>query len=275
MSFSITCVVSHFCVCVSALVCPVHIAPPSEMPPVICTCSYCKKCKVIIAGIEHPGKEVSAQTRWDHEKRDQQGHTLKPKHPASSSSIPKQPQAPDSPKGMEKNHLPLSANNILDVLISTELIIKMVCVLVIWLHLRVGISQSAANTILQAVQFIISTMIQLIEVALSSHGIIIKLPKFKLPLDIRSAYGQNFPDPDIIGTACCPSCFALYSAPIPLKCQWKESPRYCACNTDLWKSQNTFRGPKLVTRWLYSTQFFDSWLCFFLSCQIIEDALNF
>ena len=40
----------------------------------------------------------------------------------------------------KKNHLPLSANNILDVLISTELIIKMVCVLVIWLHLRVGIS---------------------------------------------------------------------------------------------------------------------------------------
>ena len=102
----------------------VHIAPPSEMPPVICTCSYWKKCKVIIAGIEHPGKEVSAQTRQDHGKRDQQGHSLKRKHPASSSSIPKQPQAPDSPGGMEKNHLPLSANNILDILIPTGLIIK-------------------------------------------------------------------------------------------------------------------------------------------------------
>lgn len=244
------------------------------MPPVICTCSYCKKCKVVIAGIEHPGKEVSAQTRREHEKRDQHGHSLKRKHPASSSSIPKQPQAPDSTKGTEKLHLPLSANNSLDVSISTELIIKMVCVLVIWLHLRVGISRSASNTILQAIQFIISTMIQLIEVALSSHGIIIKLPKFKLPLDIRSAYGQNFPEPDIIRTACCPSCFALYSAPIPLKCQWKESPRSRACNTDLWKSQNTSRGPKLVPRRLYSTQSFDSWLRFFLSRQIIEDALD-
>jgi len=110
------------------------------MPSVICTCSYCKKCKVIIAGIEHPGKEVSAQTCHKHEKHDEHGHSLKQKHPASSSSIPKQPQAPDSPKGTEKLHLPLSANNILDVSISTELIIKMVCVLVIWLHLRVGIS---------------------------------------------------------------------------------------------------------------------------------------
>ena len=174
----------------------------------------------------------------------------------------------------KKNHLPLSANNILDVLISTELIIKMVCVLVIWLHLRVGISRSAANTILQAIQFIISTMIQLIEVALSSRGIFIKLPKFKLPLDIHSAYGQNFPEPDIIRTACCPSCSALYSAPIPLKCQWKESPRSRACNTDLWKSQNTSRGPKLVPRRLYSTQSFDSWLHFFLSHQIIEDAID-
>ena len=84
----------------------VHVAPPSEMPPVICTCSYCKKCKVIIAGIEHPGKEVSAQTHWEHEKHDQHGHSPKWKHPASSSSIPKQPQAPDSPKGMEKKSSP-------------------------------------------------------------------------------------------------------------------------------------------------------------------------
>ena len=102
---------------------------------------------------------------------------------------------------MEKLYLPLSANNILDVLISTELIMKMVCVLVVWLHLRAGISWSAENTILQALQFIISIMIQLIEVALSSYGIIIKLPKFKLPHDICSAYGQDFPEPDLIRTS--------------------------------------------------------------------------
>jgi len=44
-------------------------------------------------------------------------------------------------------------------------------------------------------------MIQLIEVALSSYGIIIKLPKFKLPHDICSAYGQDFPEPDLIRTS--------------------------------------------------------------------------
>ncbi|EDR02599.1 uncharacterized protein LACBIDRAFT_308244 [Laccaria bicolor S238N-H82] len=174
----------------------------------------------------------------------------------------------------KKLYLPLFANSILDVLISTGMIIKMVCVLVVWLHLRAGVSRSAANTILQAFQFIISTMIQLIEAALCSYGINIKLPEFKLPHDLCSAYGQTFPEPDIIRTACCPSCFALYSAPIPLKCQWKESPRSCACNTDLWKSQNTSRGPKLVPRQLYTTQSFDSWLSFFLSRQIIEDALD-
>jgi hypothetical protein len=73
----------------------------SAMPQVICTCSYCRKCKVTINGIEQPGKKVSAPTRQDHEKRDKQGPS---KHPKKGSVL-KHPRAPDPdpPKSMKKN----------------------------------------------------------------------------------------------------------------------------------------------------------------------------
>jgi hypothetical protein len=151
--------------------------------------------------------------------------------------------------------------------------VKLISVLVIWLHLRAGVSRSVANTILRAIQFLISTTLQLIEVALSSSGINIKLSKIEIPRDVRTAYKHHFSEPDIIRTACCPTCFTLYSQPIPWKCEWKESSRSRPCNTQLWKYQNTRKGPKLVPQRLYTTQSFDSWLHFFLSRQVIEDGL--
>lgn len=75
------------------------------MPPVICTCSYCSKCKVTIHGIKQPGKEVSAATRRDHEKRDKQRPSTHQKHASSSSSAPKQSKAQDLPNGV-KYYLP-------------------------------------------------------------------------------------------------------------------------------------------------------------------------
>jgi len=68
------------------------------MPAVICTCSYCSKCKVTINGIDHPGKEVSSVTRRDHEKRDKQKPNIHQRHPPSSSSVFK---SPDPPKGVK------------------------------------------------------------------------------------------------------------------------------------------------------------------------------
>ena len=130
-----------------------------------------------------------------------------------------------------------------------------------------------ANTILQAIQFIISATLQLVEVALFSSGINIKLSTFEIPRDVRTAYKHHFSEPDIIQTACCPTCFTLYSQPIPWKCEWKESSRSRSCSTQLWKYQNTRKGPKLVPKCLYTTQSFNSWLHFFLSRQVIEDAL--
>ena len=151
---------------------------------------------------------------------------------------------------------------------------KLVCTLVVWLHIRAGMSCSVANTTLKALQLIIATTLYLIEVALCASGITIKLSGVKLPRDIRTAYRLNFREPEIIRTACCPSCFTLYSRPIPWKCTWKASPRSKVCNTLLWKKKNTSKGPKWVPQCLYTTQSFDSWLQFFLSRRIIVDSLQ-
>jgi len=137
---------------------------------------------------------------------------------------------------------------------------KLVCTLVVWLHIRAGMSRSVANTTLKALQLIIATTLYLIEVALCSSGITIKLSGVKLPHDIHTAYRLNFREPEIIQTACCPSCFTLYSHPISWKCTWKASPRSKVCNTLLWKKKNILKGPKWVPQCLYTTQSFDSWL---------------
>ena len=149
----------------------------------------------------------------------------------------------------------------------------MLSTLVVWLYIRAGVSRSVANIILQSFQLIILTTFLLVETALLTSGINVKLSNIQIPKDVRTAYTHHFPEPDIIRTACCPSCFSLYSQPIPLKCQWKESPRSRPCNTELWKHQNTRKGPKLIPRRFYTTQSFDSWLQFFLSRQVIEDSL--
>jgi len=150
----------------------------------------------------------------------------------------------------------------------------MICVLIVWLHIRAGVSRSVANRILHAIQLILSTTLHLIEAALSSSGINISLSKIVLPRDIRTAYRHHFSEPDITRTACCPKCFSLFPRPIPWHCNWRASPRSNKCNTELWKVQNTQHGPKWVPRCLYTTQSFDSWLRSFLSRPEIETSLE-
>lgn len=152
-------------------------------------------------------------------------------------------------------------------------IVQMICVLVIWLHNRAGVSRSVTNRILHGIQLIISATLCLVEAALASSGFTVKLGSIKLPHDIRTAYRLHCSEPVIIRTACCPQCFSLYSTPIPSRCPWKASPRSRPCNTELWMTRNTPKGPKRIPQRLYTTQCFDSWLQFFLSCQVIEDAL--
>lgn len=146
--------------------------------------------------------------------------------------------------------------------------------MVVWLHVRVGMSRSIANTILQAIQLIISLTLHLVEAALLSSGISVTLSGIKLPRDVHTAYGLHCMEPDLIRTACCPECFTLFSRPIPWKCDWKASPRSRPCNTELWKVQNAKHGPKWIPKCLYTTQSFDSWLQVFLSRRDIENSLE-
>jgi len=131
-----------------------------------------------------------------------------------------------------------------------------------------------ANTILRATALIISMAMQLVEASLRSSGILVNLSNFDIPQDVRTAYLLQFVEPDIIRTACCPTCFSLYSQPIPWKCEWKETQRACPCNKELWKKRNTPKGLKIIPRRLYTTQSFDSWLRFFLSRDVITESLE-
>ena len=79
------------------------------MPPVICTCSYCSKCKVI--GFEQYGKHVSAPTHRDHEKQDKQGPSIHQRHTPSTSAS-KHSNTQD-PKGVKKI-IPVSSDFLTD-----------------------------------------------------------------------------------------------------------------------------------------------------------------
>lgn len=150
----------------------------------------------------------------------------------------------------------------------------MICVFVVWLHIKAHVSRSVSNKILLGIQFILATTLNLIQVILALSGVFIQLSEIKIPKDIRTAYALYSVEPEIIRTACCPKCYSLFSQPIPWKCNWKSSPRSRPCNTELWTTRNTQKGPKSIPRTLYATQSFDSWLKFFLSRQVIEDNLE-
>ena len=89
-----------------------------------------------------------------------------------------------------------------DINFSATLIIKMVCLLVIWLHSRAGVSRAVTNKVLQAIQVIISATLYLVGIALMSSGFAVKLSNVKLPHDVRTAYQLHCPEPEIIWTGC-------------------------------------------------------------------------
>lgn len=150
--------------------------------------------------------------------------------------------------------------------------------LVVWLNVKAGISCDISNKILQSLQFIISTILQLIAVSIqSSLGIHVTFPKIKIPQYVHTAYKYSLGSNDklkIIHTVCCPKCYTMYSQPIPWCCDWKESQRSSPCNTELWCKQQFGKIVKWVPKILYNTQCLDAWLLFFLSRRVIEEALH-
>ena len=145
------------------------------------------------------------------------------------------------------------------------LIGKMISILVVWFYVKVGVSCSVANKVLQALQLMLTMILHILEAALLSFGATVRLSDLNIPCDVQTAYRLHFTEPDIICTACCPKCFSLIHHPIHWWCQWRASPRSHPCNTELWKTRNTRSGPKMVPLSLYTTQSFDSWLESFLS----------
>ncbi|KAJ3917664.1 hypothetical protein F5877DRAFT_44216 [Lentinula edodes] len=107
-------------------------------------------------------------------------------------------------------------------------------------------------------------------------GVKVNFSKLKIPQDIRSTFNQlEGCEPEIIRTISCPTCYKQYvTAPFPIQCDWKESPRSRACNTELWRIQRFGKQSKSVPKTLYNTQNFHSWLSFFLMRRSIEDHLE-
>ncbi|VDB99907.1 unnamed protein product [Peniophora sp. CBMAI 1063] len=157
---------------------------------------------------------------------------------------------------------------------STPLLSQLCCTLVIWLHLRAGISRATSNVILRSLKLILATTFTIIRVAAqAAMGVTIPLTSPDIPVDVRTALKQRLIEPVILRTICCPRCFLVYGSAAPEQCTWRESPRSRVCATSLWTTRNTSQGPKRVPRCLYTTQCFDDWLRFFLGRQMIEDAL--
>jgi hypothetical protein len=159
-------------------------------------------------------------------------------------------------------------------------IINFCCILVIWLHLKAGVSRKIANIVLKAIQFILTAQLGLIQIALEAQlGTEIKLPEIQLPQDVRTAFRTQFPEPKIQRTACCPKCFTLYPdlSTMPEFCTHKDTPLSWVCDAPLYrkeKQERIDRGLKPLPRTWYNTQNFRSWLEWFLSQPEVEDHLQ-
>jgi len=145
----------------------------------------------------------------------------------------------------------------------------------VWLHLSCGLSRAAAGKVLRVFRAIILAAIQL--------GMLIARPtsvsgpqiSFSLPRDLRTAMSKLSIEPNIIRSICCPKCYTKYSlSSMPQVCSYKETPRSRKCGEELWTTCSTRAGPRVVPHRLYSTQDFESWLTYFLSCPGVEDHID-
>ncbi|KAJ7459003.1 hypothetical protein FB451DRAFT_1563831 [Mycena latifolia] len=154
---------------------------------VTCTCPVCIEHRVTINGQEIPGRRVTPQQRRVHEIA------------AVANRVPEYAKARTSqarkshPVGVEelfdeeedgKN----KPRNSSDVVIDGTLIIQLCSSLLVWLNLKAGVSHETANTILKALQFIITAALELLQAALAAQGIPVQIPKLQIPSDIRTIY---------------------------------------------------------------------------------------
>ncbi|KLO05421.1 hypothetical protein SCHPADRAFT_839425 [Schizopora paradoxa] len=151
---------------------------------------------------------------------------------------------------------------------------KLVCGLVVWMHVRAGVSRAVANTVLVAIRMIMTVTFSLLETAIAAHGVDVRFPAITIPRDVRTAYTRHFFEPKCIRYKCCPKCFKLYLGSMPDICTWRSSPRSEICGAKLWKERRTRNGTKKVPICQFSTNDPEPWFKFFLGRQIICDALR-
>ncbi|KAF7311213.1 hypothetical protein MKEN_01022800 [Mycena kentingensis (nom. inval.)] len=158
------------------------------------------------------------------------------------------------------------------------LVVQLCSMLAMWLHVKANVGRATVNTVLKALQLIISTTVDVIRISLAAQGVEASLPNFNIPADIRSIHSRFNLDPPIQRTVCCPKCYKLYSgelADIPLRCTYRQSPRAKPCNAELRRKRRTRTGGvKDVPHTMFSTQLFDPWLEFFLGRHDIDAALD-
>ena len=126
------------------------------------------------------------------------------------------------------------------------------CHVVAWLSLCAGVSREAANRILKAINFIVFTVVGLIQIALAPYGIkAILSQKIDIPADIYTIYTHLQLEPDILHVICCPQCFNQYATgAVPLQCTWQPSPCSRPCSADLYVSCQTHKGLNQVFKCL-------------------------
>ncbi|THU83400.1 hypothetical protein K435DRAFT_871316 [Dendrothele bispora CBS 962.96] len=241
------------------------------MPPKVCCCSVCQQLTFQLNGDTYIGKRVSHSTYAEHERADkrreqearrqaQQQHEQQ-SHTVHVNVLPHE----------EEKEVPRQ----IDLESGVSLVTDMCYLLVAWLCLQGGASQSTANVVLRGFKFILHFIFKLFGLYLHAMGHSLDISEPNIPSDIHTVWDNIGFQPTISRTACCPTCFKNFPLnSLPTHCDFRKSPRSRPCREPLTTSLNTRNGPKTVPRRLFSTQSFESWLESFLKRPGIEDAMD-
>lgn len=165
----------------------------------------------------------------------------------------------------------------IELQVDFSLIEQYCCIFAIWVHLKAGVSRDNTNIILKSLQFILGTLLGLIQIALDTQlDRKIKLPEIHLPQDIRTVFSKHFPyeEPKLLRTPCCSKCHTLYDeATMPDICPHQDSKNSNPCGNLLKRQQQLGLKHKPVPKTWFNTQDFRSWLEWFLSQREVEDNL--
>jgi hypothetical protein len=175
-----------------------------------------------------PGHKLSSQSWREHELQDKRLGSP-PSHPYQQPTLQLNLDSNEQ-SHVPKPHLDLMKGQIniilcylnLTCIVVVSPVFEFCCLVVAGLSLHAGISRKTANTVLRAFQFIMSTTLGLIQIALASAGIQATVTgKINIPSDIHTLYAHVQLEPDILSVVCCSRCCKQYPTDgIPLQCTY-------------------------------------------------------